>query len=638
MVKVNLPPQGRRFDLIAMGRAAVDFYGAQIGGRLEDMSSFAKYLGGSAANTAYGLARLGHKASMLVRVGDEHMGRFVRETLAEAGVDVSHVRTDKDRLTGLVVLGVKDRETFPLIFYRENCADMAVSAEDFDADYIASARVFLTNGTHFSAPSTAEAVKTAIAYARKAGTKTVFDVDYRPVLWGLAGKGRGEDRFVRSDAVSAHLKALVPLFDVIVGTEEEIHICGGSTDTLEALRAIRAMNATATIVLKLGPKGAMIFEGAIPAKLDDGDFAAGAPVETFNTLGAGDAFMAGLMSGWLDGLSWVDAAKRGNACGAIVVSRHGCAPACPTRPELDLYFAKKTGVYRLHADKELAVLHRKLTRRREWPEVLAFAFDHRVQLEKMADEAGAPRERLFTLKEHLADVALAVAKDTPGAGVLIDDRWGESALWRVSGKGIWIGRPVEMPGSLPLDLQHGPDSALVFRDWPEEHVVKCLMFWHPDDDAAERHAQEETMAKVVRAAHGLGLEMMIEVIASRGRRNWPDAIPAAVERLYDIGLEPDWWKLPPPITAADWDRLEAIIDKRDPLCRGVMLLGLDAPEADVTAGFRLARGRKWAKGFAVGRTAFSRPAQAWLENKIGDAELKRDVEAGYRRLIAAWKS
>jgi len=633
----NVPPAGRRFDLIAMGRAAVDFYGAQIGGRLEDMSSFAKYLGGSAANTAYGLARLGHKPSMLVRVGDEHMGRFVRETLAEAGVDVSHVRTDRDRLTGLVILGVKDRETFPLIFYRENCADMVVSAEDFDADYIASARVFLTNGTHFSAPSTAEAVKTAIGYARKAGTKTVFDVDYRPVLWGLAGKGRGEDRFVLSDSVSAHLKSLVPLFDVIVGTEEEIHICGGATDTLDALRAIRALNPTATLVLKLGPKGAIIFDGAIPAKLDDGDFAEGVPVETFNTLGAGDAFMAGLMSGWLDGLSWVDAAKRGNACGAIVVSRHGCAPACPTRAELEVYFAEKTGVFRLHSDSDFETRHRKMTRRRHWPEVMALAFDHRIQLEKMADDARCPRERLFKLKELLADAALAVAKETPGAGVLCDDRWGESALWRMTGKGLWIGRPVEMPGTFPLDLQHGPDPALALRSWPEEHIVKCLIFWHPDDPAEERDAQEKTLARVVRAAHAYDLDMLIEVIASRGRKSYPEAVPAAMERFYDLGLDPDWWKLPPPLTDADWDQVEAIIDRRDPLCRGIVLLGLDAPEAEVAAGFKTARGRKWAKGFAVGRTAFAKAAQAWLENKLDDATLIRDVEGAYRRLIVAWK-
>ena len=139
-------------DLICMGRAAVDLYGEQIGARLEDQSSFAKYLGGCPANIAVGAARLGLKAAMLTRVGDEHNGRFVRETLAAEGVDVSHVKTDPHRLTALVFLAIRDRDTFPLIFYRHECADMGIAAADFDAAFIGSARALLVSGTHFSQP------------------------------------------------------------------------------------------------------------------------------------------------------------------------------------------------------------------------------------------------------------------------------------------------------------------------------------------------------------------------------------------------------------------------------------------------------------------------------------------------------
>ena len=127
-----------RLDLICIGRASVDLYGEQVGGRLEDMASFAKYVGGCPTNIAVGAARLGLRSAALTRVGDEHMGRFIRETLAAEGVDVSHVNTDPERLTALVILGIRDKETFPLIFYRENCADMAIDTDDFDADCIAA--------------------------------------------------------------------------------------------------------------------------------------------------------------------------------------------------------------------------------------------------------------------------------------------------------------------------------------------------------------------------------------------------------------------------------------------------------------------------------------------------------------------
>ncbi|GAL16708.1 5-keto-2-deoxygluconokinase / uncharacterized domain [Vibrio maritimus] len=225
--------QDKMFDVICMGRVAVDFYGQQIGSRLEDMSSFAKYLGGSSGNVAYGTARQGLKSSMLARVGDEHMGRFLREELNRLGVDTSFLITDKERLTALVILGIKDEDTFPLIFYRDNCADMAITADDVDEEYIASSRCLAITGTHLSNPKTRDAVLTALRYARKHGVRTALDIDYRPVLWGLTSLGDGETRFIESGAVTDQLKEVLGLFDLIVGTEEEFHIAGGFTDTFK---------------------------------------------------------------------------------------------------------------------------------------------------------------------------------------------------------------------------------------------------------------------------------------------------------------------------------------------------------------------------------------------------------------------
>src|SRR3954470_21800717 len=140
-------------DLIAVGRSSVDLYGQQIGGRLEDMASFSKYLGGSPTNTAAGGARLGLKTGLLTRVGADHMGRFIREQLQREGVDVAGVLSDPDRLTALVILGIRDRVNFPLIFYRENCADMALQPSDVDEAWFGHAGAVLINGTHLSQPN-----------------------------------------------------------------------------------------------------------------------------------------------------------------------------------------------------------------------------------------------------------------------------------------------------------------------------------------------------------------------------------------------------------------------------------------------------------------------------------------------------
>ncbi len=276
-------------DVITIGRSSVDLYGLQIGGRLEDMGSFNKYIGGSPTNIACGAARLGLKSGLITRVGDEHMGRFIREQLVKEGVDVGGVVTDPERLTALVLLGIRDEDTFPLIFYRENCADMALSEADIRHDYIASARAIVVTGTHLSNPRTEAAVLKALGFARDSGAKTALDIDYRPNLWGVAGHGDGESRFVASQAVTEKLQSTLHFFDLIVGTEEEFHIAGGTTDTIEALRAVRSVSS-ATLVLKRGAKGAVAFEGDIPHNPDDGVSGEGFPIEVFNVLGAGDGF------------------------------------------------------------------------------------------------------------------------------------------------------------------------------------------------------------------------------------------------------------------------------------------------------------------------------------------------------------
>ncbi len=216
-----------KLDVITIGRSSVDLYGAQIGGRLEDMGSFSKYLGGSPTNMSTGTARLGLKSALITRVGDEHMGRFIREELEREGVDTRGVVTDPQRLTALVLLGIRDREQFPLIFYRENCADMALCEEDIDPDFIAESRCVTVTGTHLSHPNTESAILKALRLARDNGALTALDIDYRPNLWGLSGHGDGENRFIASDKVTAKLQSTLHLFDLIVRYRGGVPYCRG---------------------------------------------------------------------------------------------------------------------------------------------------------------------------------------------------------------------------------------------------------------------------------------------------------------------------------------------------------------------------------------------------------------------------
>ncbi|MGP9789149.1 bifunctional 5-dehydro-2-deoxygluconokinase/5-dehydro-2-deoxyphosphogluconate aldolase [Roseinatronobacter sp. NSM] len=627
----------KHLDVITIGRSSVDLYGAQVGGRLEDMGSFAKYIGGSPTNIACGTARLGLRSAVITRVGDEHMGRFIREQLAREGVCTDGVVTDPDRLTALVLLGIRDKEQFPLIFYRENCADMALSEGDIDEDLIASARALLPTGTHLSHPRTEAAVLKALRLARQHGVKTALDIDYRPNLWGVAGHGDGESRFVESAAVTAKLQSHLHFFDLIVGTEEEFHIAGGSTDTIAALRAVRAVS-DATLVCKRGAAGAVAFSGAIPDRLEEGESGPGFPIEVFNVLGAGDGFFSGLMKGWLDGADWPTALKYANACGAFAVSRHGCTPAYPSLAELEFFL--KRGVLRpdLRNDAALEQIHWSTNRARnhgpDWDDYRIFAFDHRLQLEEMA---GYTPERGAAFKELCLEAALAVQDGRAGYGILCDDRIGRRALHAASGTGLWVGRPAEWPGSRPLTLEPalGPDCGGL-ATWARGNVVKVLCFCHPDDAESLWADQIATVRRLFTSARRNGLEFLLEVIPSKVGAVNEQTTAQVIDRFYREGIYPDWWKLEPLTTRAAWANAIAAIETHDRHTRGIVVLGLDAPEDALAGSFATAAQFPLVKGFAVGRTIFGDVARRWFAGECDDAQAVAEMRARYARLCSVW--
>ncbi|WP_129645141.1 bifunctional 5-dehydro-2-deoxygluconokinase/5-dehydro-2-deoxyphosphogluconate aldolase [Peristeroidobacter agariperforans] len=630
----------KTFDLICLGRAAVDFYGEQIGGRLEDVRSFAKYLGGSSANLAAGTSRLGLRVSMLTRVGDEHMGRFVREALQREGVDVSHVATDPTRLTASVVLGIEGPAAYPHIFFRENCADMGVCAQDFDESYIAGSRAVAVTGTHLSTPGTRAAVEQAFRWARANRTRVILDIDYRPVLWKLTNAGQGESRFIESAEVTQALQSVLPDCDLVVGTEEEIRIAGGSDDVLASLRAIRR-KTHATIVLKRGPAGCSVISDEVPAKLAELHTIAGFPVEVLNVLGAGDAFLSGFLSGWLRGRPLAECARLGNACGALVVSRHGCTPAMPSAVELQEFLHRATSLRRPDLDAELSHVHEATTTRRPRESLYVLAFDHRRQLEELADEHGASRARIGEFKDLIAravERVAADARDRERLGIIVDARHGSAVLNRFTAQGLWIGRPIETPGSRPVAFDPPDNVGLHLTSWPVAHVIKCLVFFHPDDPIELRLAQERQIRTLNDAARAQDRELLLEIICSgRGLPVDDTTTARALTRIYNLGVRPAWWKLEAQSRAA-WLSIAEVIERRDPHCNGVLMLGLDASEEALQASFESAAATPVCKGFAVGRSIFNPAARGWFAGTLSDEQVIADIADRYQRLIDSWRA
>ncbi|MCX8569887.1 MULTISPECIES: 5-dehydro-2-deoxygluconokinase [Hyphomicrobiales] len=630
------PKNQPTLDVITIGRASVDLYGQQTGSRLEDVASFAKSVGGCPANIAIGTARLGLRSALLTRVGDEHMGRYIREQMLREGVSDKGLVTDKERLTALVLLSVEDDKTFPLIFYRENCADMALVEDDIDPDFIKSARAIVVTGTHFSRPSTDAAQRKAMRLIKEAGGKVVFDIDYRPNLWGLAGHAAGESRYIASDAVSNHLKGVLADCDLIVGTEEEVMIASGESELLAALKTIRSLSK-ATIVLKRGPMGCIVYDGAISDDLEDGIVGKGFPIEVYNVLGAGDAFMSGFLRGWLGGESLATSATWANACGAFAVSRLLCSPEIPTFDELQFFLKNGSKERALRKDEAINHVHWATTRRHEIPSMMALACDHRIQLEDIAARTGADASRVRDFKVLAVKAAAKVADGRDGYGMLIDEKFGREAMFEFARHPFsWLGRPVELPGSRPLRFEFSQDIGSQLVEWPVEHCIKCLCFYHPDDPAELKAEQQQKLRTLFEAARKVGRELLVEIIAGKHGKLDENTIPRALEELYALGIKPDWWKLEPQASAAAWKKIEAVINTNDPYCRGVVLLGLEAPLADLEVAFAATADAAVVKGFAVGRSIFAHAAEEWLAGRMNDQAAVDDMAQRFEQLTKAW--
>ncbi|HEY7074847.1 MAG TPA: 5-dehydro-2-deoxygluconokinase [Solirubrobacteraceae bacterium] len=304
-----------RFDLITMGRVGVDLYPEQIGVSLADVRTFAKSLGGSATNVAVAAARLGSRAAVITKVGDDPFGPYVRRALRDFGVDDRFVGTHPTLRTPVVFCEIHPPDDFPLLFYREPTApDMTLTARELDLDAIRAARVFWTTGTGLSAEPSREATLAALA-AREGGI-TVHDLDYRPMFW--------PDESEAGELQRAALRHST----VAVGNRDEVEVAVGTRDPEQAAEALLELGVELAIV-KRGPEGTLARTRAERVEV------APVPVEVVCGLGAGDAFGGALAHGLLHGWPLERTIRLANAAGAHVAARLACADAMPELHELE---------------------------------------------------------------------------------------------------------------------------------------------------------------------------------------------------------------------------------------------------------------------------------------------------------------
>lgn len=328
----------RTYDTLHMGRSSIDLYANEIGSPFEEIRNFGAYVGGSPTNISVAARRLGLKTALLTGLGEDRVGDFILHFLNREGVETQFSPRKPGHRSSAVVLGIEPPDKFPLVFYRDNCADIELSIDDVLAAPVADSRVLQFAGTNLCKDPSRSATIFAAELAQQVNTKVVFDLDFRPDQWH-------DPR-----AFGVTVRSVLPHVDIVIGTDDEINAAmlvdagqislthsqvsdarvAGDTD--QAIEALLALGPSA-LLQKRGEDGVRLH-----LKHDDGSVeridVPGYPLEICNILGAGDAFGGGFLYGYVNDWGWYKSARLGNACGAIVVTKHGCANFMPTMPEV----------------------------------------------------------------------------------------------------------------------------------------------------------------------------------------------------------------------------------------------------------------------------------------------------------------
>lgn len=337
----------RTYDSLHLGRSSIDLYANEIGARFEEIKNFAAYVGGSPTNISVGVRRLGLKSALLTGVGDDPVGDFILHFLAQEGVETRFIRRKAGHRTSAVALGIEPPDKFPLVYYRENCADIEIDIDDVRAAPVGDSKILQFAGTNLCKDPCRTATLYSAELARSCGTEVVLDLDFRPDQWHDAR------------AFGVTIRSALPNVDIVIGTEDEINAAmlvdaeqislthsqvsdaKVSGDTDSAVRELLKRGPQA-VVEKRGEKGVRVHLRKADSSIEIIN-APGYPVEIQNILGAGDAFGSGFLYGHINGWGWFKSARLGNACGAIVVTRHGCANFMPTMEEVVEFVDRRGG-------------------------------------------------------------------------------------------------------------------------------------------------------------------------------------------------------------------------------------------------------------------------------------------------------
>lgn len=330
-------PAKAQYDVLTFGRSSIDLYSNDLGVPFENISSFGAFVGGSSTNIAVSCVRLGLNTALLTAVGNDQVGKFVMNFLDKEGIETAFIPTIEGTRTSAVLLGIEPPDRFPLVFYRDNASDLQITMDHVIKTDVSRFKTIILSGNALSKDPSKTATLFAAEEANRHKVPVILDLDFRA------------DQWFDPRAYGVMVRALLPRVGIVIGTEEEIlaaslqnadqisikhqqvsapEITGNINDAINKILD----KGVEVLIVKRGAEGCSLFikskaEVRVP----------GFPVEVLNVLGAGDAFAGGFTYGYLNGWTLHKACRMGNACGAMLVTRHGCANFMPSVDEVTAF-------------------------------------------------------------------------------------------------------------------------------------------------------------------------------------------------------------------------------------------------------------------------------------------------------------
>jgi len=600
----------KEFDLICLGCVAVDLYAEQLYCDLSEVQTYRQYLGGSCANVAVGAARLGLKTVVVSRVGQDALGHFIRKELSGYNVDTRWLKISDKHKTSLMLLSINPPDKFTQLNYRDNCADLHLLERDCEEALFNQARALFISGENFATVQMRNVSQYAIQLAKNAEQKVILDVSYVEESWSEASKR----------SVSEHYQFFLSQCDVIIATENELSIVIGKLSVDAALRKLRELTS-AIVLLKQEGQSCIVFDvnSLIPVTIP------GYETKILNTLGAGDAFVSGFISGYLSGCDIVDSSKRANAACALIVTKHSCAPEMPELGEIEKLILPDT-------ISKIDIFSRTQKHRQKNESSMSLcmlAFDHRYYFKENNE---LTNEKIQAFKEliyasFLKSDAHRLNRDIQ-SGVIVDDAFSINTLREESDSIICV--PIESANTQFLSWSNQRDLYSQILHRPKRWWVKVKVKLESDMSIAQLEHQVIMLSHLQEVCDSLDRTLVLDLATTN--------VLWAMKYIFQHSITPTWWKISAEYDHVTWKRIETLTGCYQQTPK-IMVLGGDVNGYNsLKNNFAQAKHCSWVRGFAIGRNIFWSAFLQWSAGEINDDQAIDSVTREYDKLTSIWQN